>query len=88
MNDIFQDFIAEAVKNTTGSPALEHLCQHQLYFKPEKCKFEQTWIEYLGLIILHGAVEMDLVKVAGMVEWLKPKNKKEVQALLGFANFY
>ncbi|KAG5729517.1 hypothetical protein E4T56_gene4623 [Termitomyces sp. T112] len=33
-------------------------------------------------------VEMDLVKVAGVVEWLEPQNKKEVQAFLGFANFY
>ncbi|KAG5726857.1 hypothetical protein E4T56_gene1114 [Termitomyces sp. T112] len=56
---------------------LECLCQHQLYLKPEKCKFEQTQIKYLSLIILHGAVEMDLVKVAGMAEWPEPKNKKE-----------
>ncbi|KAG5735103.1 hypothetical protein E4T56_gene20497 [Termitomyces sp. T112] len=32
--------------------------------------------------------EMDPVKVAGMAEWLEPKNKKKVQAFLGFANFY
>ncbi|KAG5729073.1 hypothetical protein E4T56_gene3112 [Termitomyces sp. T112] len=43
---------------------LEHFCQHQLYLKLEKCKFEQTWIKYLGLNILHEATEMDLVKVA------------------------
>ncbi|KAG5717105.1 hypothetical protein E4T56_gene6930 [Termitomyces sp. T112] len=67
---------------------LECLCQHQLYLKPEKCKFEQTQIKYLGLIISHGAAEMDSVKVAGMVEWPEPKNKKEVQAFLGFTNFY
>ncbi|KAG5732601.1 hypothetical protein E4T56_gene16878 [Termitomyces sp. T112] len=34
------------------------------------------------------SAEMDLVKVAGVAEWLEPKNKKEVQAFLGFANFY
>ena len=28
---------------------LERLCQHHLYLKPEKCEFEQMWIEYLGL---------------------------------------
>ncbi|KAG5720918.1 hypothetical protein E4T56_gene402 [Termitomyces sp. T112] len=67
---------------------LERLCQHQLYLKLEKCKIEQTQIEYLGLIISHGTVEMDLVKVAGVAEWLEPWNKKEVQAFLSFANFY
>ncbi|KAG5734254.1 hypothetical protein E4T56_gene14608 [Termitomyces sp. T112] len=74
MNNIFQDLIVEGI--------------HQLYLKPEKCKFEQIQIEYLGLTISHRAVEMDPVKVAGMAEWLEPQNKKEVQAFLGFANFY
>ncbi|KAG5349297.1 hypothetical protein C0989_004789, partial [Termitomyces sp. Mn162] len=41
---------------------LECLCQHQLYLKPEKYEFEQIWIEYLSLIISHGAAEMDPVK--------------------------
>ncbi|KAG5730788.1 hypothetical protein E4T56_gene3464 [Termitomyces sp. T112] len=67
---------------------LEHLCWHQLYLKPEKCKFKQTWIEYLSLIIFYRTAEMDPVKVAGVVEWLELWNKKEVQAFLGFANFY
>ncbi|KAG5716895.1 hypothetical protein E4T56_gene8517 [Termitomyces sp. T112] len=62
---------------------LECLCQHQLYLKLEKCKFEQTYIEYLGLIISRRATEMDLVKVAGVAEWLELKNKKEVQVFLG-----
>ncbi|KAG5726384.1 hypothetical protein E4T56_gene18932 [Termitomyces sp. T112] len=67
---------------------LERLCQHQLYLKLEKCESEQTQIEYLGLIISHGAVEMDPVKVAGVAEWPEPQSKKEVQVFLGFANFY
>ena len=67
---------------------LECLHQHQLFFQPKKCEFKQIKIEYLSLIISHGTAEMDLMKVAGMVEWLKPKNKKEVQAFLGFTIFY
>ncbi|KAG5734776.1 hypothetical protein E4T56_gene661 [Termitomyces sp. T112] len=67
---------------------LECLQKHQLYLKLEKCKFEQTQIKYLSLIISHGMAEMDPVKVVCVVEWLEPKNKKEVQAFLGFANFY
>src|SRR6266567_3637476 len=31
---------------------------------------------------------MDLVKVAGIAEWLAPTNKKEVQSFLRFTNFY
>ncbi|KAG5727735.1 hypothetical protein E4T56_gene20751 [Termitomyces sp. T112] len=66
---------------------LECLCWHQLYLKLEKCKFEQTQIEYLGPIMSHRTVEMDLVKVASVAEGLEPQNK-EVQEFLGFANFY
>ncbi|KAG5732302.1 hypothetical protein E4T56_gene11428 [Termitomyces sp. T112] len=32
--------------------------------------------------------EMDLMKVAGVAEWLELRNKKEVQVFLGFANLY
>jgi hypothetical protein len=30
---------------------LKRLAEHQLYLRPEKCEFEKTRIEYLGLII-------------------------------------
>jgi len=64
------------------------LAEHQLYLRPEKCEFEKTRIEYLGLIISKNQVEMDPVKVAGVADWPEPSNKREVQSFLGFANFY
>ena len=64
------------------------LKENQLFLKPDKCEFEQTKVEYLGVIISHNSVEMDLVKVAGVAEWPAPNNKKEVQSFLGFINFY
>ncbi|GLB41131.1 putative retrotransposable element tf2 155 kda protein type 1-like [Lyophyllum shimeji] len=67
---------------------LDRLREHRLFLKPEKCEFERTEIEYLGLIISHGTASMDPVKVAGVAEWPTPKNKKEVQSFLGFTNFY
>ena len=67
---------------------LEHLWEHKLYLKLEKCKFKQKWIEYLGVIVLEGWVEMDPVKVSGIAEWPIPWNKKEVQSFVGFINFY
>jgi hypothetical protein len=67
---------------------LGRLAEHELFLRPEKCKFEKTRIKYLGLIISENHVEMDLVKVAGVAEWPQPKNKREVQSFLGFANFY
>src|SRR5882724_8975597 len=41
---------------------LDILCKHHLYLKAEKCTFEQPMVEYLGLILLEGHVEMDPVK--------------------------
>jgi hypothetical protein len=62
--------------------------EHKLYLLPEKCEFEKTRIEYLGVIISHNNVEMDLVKIAGVVDWPTPSNKKEVQSFVRFINFY
>jgi hypothetical protein len=67
---------------------LDHMHEHKLYLRPEKCEFEKTRIKYLGVIISHNKVEMDLVKIAGVVDWLTPSNKKEVQSFIGFINFY
>ena len=67
---------------------LEILRKNKLYLKPEKCEFEVTKTEYLGMIISEGHVGMDPVKVKGISEWPVPKCKREVQAFLGFTNFY
>jgi hypothetical protein len=67
---------------------LDHMCEHKLYLRPEKCKFEKVKIEYLGVIFSHNKVEMDPVKIAGVADWLTPSKKKEVQSFIGFVNFY
>jgi hypothetical protein len=67
---------------------LDHMREHKLYLWAEKCEFEKTRIEYLGVIISHNKVEMDPVKIAGVVDWPTPSNKKEVQSFIGFINFY
>ena len=38
--------------------------------RPEKCKFERERVEYLGLVVSKGRVEMDAVKVEGVRKWL------------------
>jgi hypothetical protein len=67
---------------------LDCMCEHKLYLRPEKCEFEKTKIEYLGIIISRDEVEMDLVKISGVTDWPMPSNKKEVQSFVGFVNFY
>ena len=53
---------------------LKRLADNDLYLRPEKCEFEQTKIEYLGLIISEGEVRMDPVKVEAVRNWKPPSN--------------
>jgi UTP-glucose-1-phosphate uridylyltransferase len=48
---------------------LEILEKNQLYLKPQKCDFEKMEIKYLGVIIGHNSMQMDLVKIKGIMEW-------------------
>jgi hypothetical protein len=66
---------------------LDRMREYKLYLRPEKCEFEKIRIEYLGIIISHNKVEMDLVKIEGVVDQLMPSNKKEMQSFVSFINF-
>jgi len=67
---------------------MELLRKHNLFLKPKKCKFKKTEVEYLRVIISQNYIKIDPVKVAGVMEWPTPSNRKEVQSFLGFTNFY
>jgi len=67
---------------------LEVLAEHKLFLCPEKCEFHRKQIEYLGLVISENKVEMDPVKVAGVRDWPTPESWTDVQAFIGFINFY
>src|SRR5260221_12073654 len=67
---------------------LTTLQKQRLFLKPEKCKFEQKEVKYLGLVISKDHVAMDPMKVHRVTEWLTPMKVKEVQSFLGFVNFY
>src|SRR5258707_3939736 len=67
---------------------LSTLQEQRLFLKPEKCKFKQKEVEYLGLVISKDHVAMDPMKVCRVMEWPTPMEVKEVQSFLGFVNFY
>jgi hypothetical protein len=85
---IFTSMLEEHCPISRMVMVMERLRKHKLYLRHEKCEFEKTRIEYLGVIILHNKVEMDLVKIAGVSEWSIPTNKKDVQSFVSFINFY
>ena len=83
---IFTDDIA--THRVITQQVLQILLDNNLSLKLEKCVFEVEEVEYLGVIIAHGTMRMDPVKIEAMASWPTPRNKKDVQQFLGFVNFY
>ena len=54
---IFTETLEEHQKVTRR--VLELLEKHKLYLRPDKCEFEKTTVEYLGVIISHNSISMD-----------------------------
>ena len=67
---------------------LEALRQQGVLLKPEKCEFHTQSTKYLGLIIESGGIKMDPKKIETIKNWAIPRKVKDIQAFLGFSNFY
>src|SRR5260221_711751 len=67
---------------------LQHLCKAGLYTNLKKCKFHMDTVEYLGFILSPKGLQMDPTKVSAIQDWPEPRKVRDVQAFLGFANFY
>jgi hypothetical protein len=67
---------------------LAKLMEHNLFLKPEKCSFEQPSIEFLGVRIMQGQVQMDDTKIKKVRNWRRPTNVTEVRKFLGFTGYY
>ncbi|CEL62189.1 Retrotransposable element Tf2 155 kDa protein type 1 OS=Schizosaccharomyces pombe (strain 972 / ATCC 24843) GN=Tf2-1 PE=4 SV=1 [Rhizoctonia solani AG-1 IB] len=66
---------------------LQRLMDMQLFCKGSKCKFHQTTVEYLGIIVSDKGFSLDKLKIQAVQEWPTPTTVKQVQSFLGFANF-
>jgi transposase InsO family protein len=67
---------------------LEALRGAGLYAKISKCEFFVTEIKFLGLIIGQDGIRMDPEKIRTIRDWNTPSCLNDVQAFLGFGNFY
>ena len=56
--------------------------------RPAKCEFCVKEIKFLRSVITTNRIRINKEKVKAIKKWPEPKNLKEVQAFLGFANFY
>jgi len=54
---------------------LKILNDNKLLVQTKKCWFYQTKVEYLRVIILKDSIEVDPIKVKGVIDWPEPKDK-------------
>ncbi|CCO37087.1 Retrotransposable element Tf2 155 kDa protein type 1 [Rhizoctonia solani AG-1 IB] len=103
MNEIFQDLLDVSViiylddilifssnpEDHEGhvKEVLQRLMDMQLFCKGSKCKFHQTRVEYLGIIVSDKGFSLDKLKIQAVQDWPTPTTVKQVQSFLGFANF-
>ena len=67
---------------------LRRLHKRGLQVDIDKCEFNTTKVKYLGMIVTTNGIEIDTEKVEAIQKWEALSTVKDVQAFLGFANFY
>jgi hypothetical protein len=67
---------------------LDWLEENNLYLRPSKCAFEQKKTDFLGIIVSHETVSIDIKKLANVADWQPPKDVWGVRRFLGFTGFY
>jgi RNase H-like domain found in reverse transcriptase/Reverse transcriptase (RNA-dependent DNA polymerase) len=67
---------------------LEQVAKQDLYLKLSKCEFEQTEVEYLGVVIKDGTIHIDPTKRNTLKTWPRQLSTiKEVRSMLGILGF-
>jgi Reverse transcriptase (RNA-dependent DNA polymerase) len=88
MDDILIFAKTLAQLDTLTHHVFKQLFTFDLFLKPEKCTLQARSINYLGLQIEEGRISMDPLKISSIIQWPTPTCVHDVQAFLGFCNFY
>src|SRR5271165_6990236 len=83
---IYSETIEEHVEHV--KKVLQKLQDNDLLLRPEKCEFHKDAVEFLGFIVGKDGISMAPDKVETVLAWPTPESVKDIQAFLGFANFY
>jgi len=67
---------------------LKRLEENNLYVKPEKYSWKTNKVNFLGVVMGQGKIEMEEDKVARVLNWLTPRTVRNVRKFLGLANYY
>ena len=90
---VFIDDVMIATETEEGhdkivEEVLKRLEENDLFVKLEKCVWKVREVGFLEVIIGEDRVRIEKEKVQGVIEWLVPRNTKDVQKFLGLANYY
>ena len=83
---VFAETLEECQERTKR--VLDRTKEEDLHLKLTKCAFDQTEVEYLGLIVKDGEVLMDPTKLKAVKQWEPPTSVKVVRSFIRFCNFY
>jgi hypothetical protein len=67
---------------------LNRLRKNDLHLNPEKCTFKQDHLNFLGIQVAKGVIEMEQAKVDRVKTWTQPCSVREVRKFLGFTGYY
>jgi len=67
---------------------LRRLEENDLYVKLEKCTWKVQKVNFLGVIIDQGRIEIEEDKVAGLLNWPMLKTVRDVRKFSGLTNYY
>ena len=59
----------------------------QLRYKPKKCEFYRKKMSFLRFIVGINRIRINPEKIQKILDWLEPRNLKDLQGFLGFGNF-
>ena len=67
---------------------LNQLRKFLLYANLKKCRFHQEEVRFLGYIVSLRGICMEDERIKAAKQWPEPKSIRDIQVLLGFANFH
>ena len=88
VDDVLIGTETEKGHNELVEEVLKRLEENDLYVKPEKCTWKVQKVNFLGVVMDEGKIEMEEDKVAGVLNWPIPKTVRDVRKFLGLANYY
>jgi len=88
VDDVLVRIETEEEHNAIVEEVLRRLEENDLYIKPEKCAWKMQKVNFLGVVMGQGKIEMEEDKVAEVLNWLVPKTVRDVRKFLDLANYY